>query len=286
MTRPVARNGRRRRAAALLLTVVVGGLVGCSSDDPEPGGGEPSATSSAPTTPPTAAPPPEAPETGACYRLGFEQALAPTSSRRPADCAAEHTSETYAVGRLDTVVGGHLVAVDSDRAQAQVASACPAALSEFLGGDLPALRLSMIRPVWFTPTVAQSDKGADWYRCDVVVVAGDETLAEVTGSLEGVLDRPLQRGRWAMCGTAAPDADDFERVVCSAEHSWRAIEVVTFPAGAYPGVEAAQNRGQTQCENAGLDAADDPLDYEWGYEWPTAEQWEMGQTFGRCWAPD
>lgn len=281
------RTGRERLSVVLLLTALTAGLAACSSDDPpaEPER-EPTTSTSVPSTPPTAAPPPKAPETGACYRLGFRQALAPTSSRTPSDCAAEHTSETYAVGRLDTIVGGHLVAVDSDRAQAQVAEACPQAISEFLGGDLPALRLSMIRPVWFTPTVAQSDRGADWYRCDAVVVAGDQTLADVTGSLEGVLDRPLLRGRYAMCGTAAPDARTFERVICSVEHSWRAIDVVSFPPGAYPGVEAAAQRGQNQCENAGLDAAEDPLDFEWGYEWPTAEQWEMGQTFGRCWAPD
>ncbi len=39
------------------------------------------------------------------------------------------------------------------------------------------------------------------------------------------------------------------------------------------------------CENAGAAVADDALDYEWGYEWPTKEQWKQGQTFGRCWAP-
>jgi hypothetical protein len=196
-----------------------------------------------------------------------------------------HTSETYEVGRLDTVVDGHLLAVDSDRAQSQVARECPAALADFVGGSPADLRLSMVRPVWFTPSVEQSDLGADWYRCDAVVVAGDSRLAELERSLRGALDRPADRERYAMCGTAAPDADDFERVLCSEDHSWRAIAVVPFEPGAYPGAQQAEARGQTQCENAGLDVADDPLDYEWGYEWPTREQWEMGQTFGRCWAP-
>ena len=31
--------------------------------------------------------------------------------------------------------------------------------------------------------------------------------------------------------------------------------------------------------------AEDALDYEWGYEWPTADQWAARQTYGRCWAP-
>ena len=32
--------------------------------------------------------------------------------------------------------------------------------------------------------------------------------------------------------------------------------------------------------------AEDALDYEWGYEWPTADQWAAGQNYGRCWAPE
>ncbi len=32
--------------------------------------------------------------------------------------------------------------------------------------------------------------------------------------------------------------------------------------------------------------ADDALNFQWGYEWPTEKQWDDGQTYGRCWAPD
>ena len=94
------------------------------------------------------------------------------------------------------------------------------------------------------------------------------------------------RDRYAMCGTAAPDDPDFERVICSRPHSWRAISTVDFDPGAYPGADAVRARGQGPCEDAGAQVADDPLDYEWAYEWPTAAQWKQGQTFGRCWAPD
>jgi len=31
--------------------------------------------------------------------------------------------------------------------------------------------------------------------------------------------------------------------------------------------------------------ADDPLNYRWGYEWPTEQQWQAGQHYGICWAP-
>ncbi len=271
--------------------IAVAATVGCSGDsdkgsDKDADRPAPTPTTTAPTPPPTAAPPPKAPEEGACYDLSFREALAPTNRTRPTPCADAHTSETYAVGTLDTVVNGHLLAVDSARVQAQVAEACPAALSRFLGGDQAAQRLSMFRPVWFTPTVAQSDRGADWYRCDVVVVAGDEELAEPDTTLKGALGKDDVRDRYAICGTAAPDDDDFERVICGVEHTWRAIQVVPYATGAYPGEAAVRDQLASPCEDAGLDFADDPLDYQWGYEYPTKDQWDMGQTWGYCWAPE
>lgn len=254
-------------------------LVACSE--------EPSDTDQEPSARQTqASDPPPGPEPGACYPLPFETAVAPTSEIAAVPCEEKHTSETVSVGTIDALVGGHLLAVDSDRVQAQVAAACPQALTAYVGGTLESLRLSMIRPVWFTPTVEQSDAGADWYRCDAVLLAGTSTLAELTTSLKGVLARTKGRERYAMCGTAAPDAKDFQRVLCSDKHAWRAIDVVVFREGDYPGEKKVRAAGRSQCEDAAADVAEDPLVFEWGYEWPTAEQWEMGQMFGRCWAPD
>ncbi|HWJ67488.1 MAG TPA: septum formation family protein [Nocardioides sp.] len=289
-TSPTGTPTRNRTSAAvrrLLLGALslglAGSLVACSGDDTDNGG----------TTPPTpgasqtpAGAPPAAPARGACYPLPFETAVAPTSEVEPVACRKAHTSETVSVGTIDALVDGHLLAVDSDRVQAQVATACPQALRRYVGGTLEQLRLSMIRPVWFTPTVEESDAGADWYRCDAVLLAGTSKLAELTTSLKGVLGRARGRDRYAMCGTAAPDAKSFQRVLCTARHSWRAIDVVVFRDGAYPGEKRVRAAGRSQCEDAAADVAEDPLAFEWGYEWPTKEQWEMGQAFGRCWAPD
>ena len=63
-------------------------------------------------------------------------------------------------------------------------------------------------------------------------------------SLKGALNRPKDRNRFAMCGTAAPDARAFERVPCSARHTWRAIDVVTFPEGKYPGLKKVREAGR------------------------------------------
>ncbi len=271
----------RRALLAVLTLGLATSLVACS------GGDEPEEKAAPPAATQTPAPaPPAAPKVGACYQLPFETAVAPTSESEPVACGSAHTTETVAVGRIDALVDGHLLAVDSDHVQQQVASACPKALTAYVGGSVERLRLSMIRPVWFTPTVEESDAGADWYRCDAVVLAGTSTLAQLKTGLKGALAKASTRDRYAMCGTAAPDDKKFERVLCSAKHSWRAIDVVVLPEGAYPGEKSVRAAGRTRCEDAGADAAEDPLTFEWGYEWPTKEQWAMGQMFGRCWAPD
>ncbi len=280
-----------RRALGALLCAVALATGACSADSQDDPGAAAGSTTPTPTqsaTPeplPTATPAPT-PRVRACYRLDYEAALAPTAEGAPVDCAQRHSAVTVGVGPLDDLLAGHLVAVDSRRVREAVAQTCPRIFTRFVGGSAPDQRLSMLRPVWFTPTLEESGAGAQWFRCDAIAVAGDDRLAPLTGRLEGALGDPERRERYAMCGTAAPDAADFERVICSGPHSWRAISIVDFPPGDYPGVDDARQRGQAPCEDAGADVADDSLSFEWGYEWPTKAQWEQGQTFGRCWAPD
>lgn len=234
---------------------------------------------------PASAPP--RPAAHGCDDLTYQQALAPTlpDGDTGVPCSGPHTSQTYAVGTLATVVDGHLAAVDSAQAQSQVARTCPRRLSAYLGGDAEKLRLSMLRPVWFTPTVSQAAAGADWFRCDVIALAGDQQLAALTGSLKGVLDSPKSQA-WALCATAQPGTAGFARVPCQAQHSWRALSTIDLPGGAYPGQAKVKAAGQKPCQQAGQAVASDALDYQWGYEWPTAAQWKSGQTYGICWAPD
>ncbi len=124
------------------------------------------------------------PKDRACYLLGVEEAVAPTADLPPVDCSEKHTSITFAVGRLDNIADGHLLAVDSQRVQDLVATACPQKFAEFAGGSTEAQRLSMLRAVWFTPTVEESDAGAEWFRCDAIAVAGDDQLAPLRGRLD------------------------------------------------------------------------------------------------------
>jgi hypothetical protein len=234
----------------------------------------------------TRADPPPTPRPGACHRLSYDEAVAPTVEDRPVPCAQEHTAVTYLVGRLDTVVDGHLVAVDSERVRDQVARTCPARFARQVGGTVEQRRLSLLRPVWFTPTVEESDAGARWFRCDVVALARHRTLAPLSGSLAGVLHEQAGRERYGLCATAEPGTPAFERVICSIRHSWRAVRTVPLPGTSYPGVRAVRRAGEGPCRAAGRAAAGNRLDFRWGYEWPTAQQWRTGRTYGICWVPD
>jgi hypothetical protein len=89
-----------------------------------------------------------------------------------------------------------------------------------------------------------------------------------------------------MCGTAGPGSAAFKRLPCREKHTWRALRTIDLDGEEYPGTTAAKEAGQKTCQQAGQEVADDALDYQWAYEWPTAKQWEAGQTYGICWAPD
>ena len=230
----------------------------------------------------------EPPEEGACYRLTLEQAARPTNKAAPVECTGAHTARTIHVGRLDTIVEGHSLGVDSDRVQEQLAETCPAELTAFLGGDPESRALSRFQAIWFSPTLSEYDAGADWFRCDVVAVAGPEGLMRLPAEdrLRGILDRPDALDTYGLCGTAAPGSERFERIACGRPHAWVAISTIAIDGGdRYPGVAAVRAAGDEACSDEVRARNDLVLKYSYGWEWPTEDQWTAGQRYGFCWAP-
>jgi Septum formation len=295
------RRARPGPVAGLLPALVASLLLGGCSGDAPGGAPSPSAapTSSTPssptgTSPSTAATPspatavPAAPPRGGCYRLAPAQLTRPTNASKPVPCRSRHTTQTISVGLLDTVVDGHAVAVDSRTVQRQLSTTCPQRLAAFLGGDLTARRLSRFNVVWFSPTLAQSDRGADWFRCDVIAFARQDELAPLPppGRLRGVLDRDGALATYGLCGTSAPGDAGFERVLCGRRHSWRAVDTIDLAGGSrYPGTSAVRRAGDDDCKDLAQRRAGDSLRFRYGWEWPTQEQWQRGQRFGYCWVP-
>lgn len=232
--------------------------------------------------------PPPAPEVGRCYQLDWEEVTAPTSDAQPVPCSRAHTAQTFHVGTLDLVVDGHLLAVDSAHAQRQVTRTCARRFARYVGGDAERRRLSRLHAVWFSPTLAESDQGATWFRCDAVALAAPRTLAKLprSGGLEGVLDQERGANRFGLCGTAAPGDRGFERVICARRHTWKALATIRVPGGAgFPGVSAVRRAGEDTCRELVRERSGSPLRFQYGWEWPTREQWREGRRFGYCWAP-
>jgi len=263
-------------ATALLLSA----CSGSGSSDPRAGetpvvhSPTPTPTETIPPRPPTPPPP------HACYRLGYQEALAPTIDKKPSPCTRNHTAITFYVGRYDKKL-----AVDGKAVHRLEATVCPHRFAAFVGGTIEDRRLSMLRSVWFTPSVRQAARGAHWFQCVAIALHGGKHLARLQGMLRGVLGRPAARARYALCGTAEPGSQGFEPRICSAGHRWQALRTIAFRPGRYPGQDKVRSAGRQTCQDAGRAVAQDPLNYRWSYAWPTLEQWRAGQTYGVCWAP-
>jgi Septum formation len=278
----------------LLACCAVLALAACTSDSGDAGSAEspspsPSAAASSTAVDEPEVDKPEPPEEGACYRLTLEQAARPTNEASPAKCTGAHTAITIHVGQLETIVDGHSLGVDSDRVQEQLAATCPAELAKFLGGNPESRALSRFQAIWFSPTLEEHDAGADWFRCDVVAVGGPEALMRLPSEdrLRGVLDRPDALETYGLCGTAQPGSRGFERVACGLAHSWVAIGTIPLQGGdRYPGVAAVREAGDEACSDEVRARNDLVLEYTYGWEWPTEEQWAAGQRYGFCWAPN
>ncbi len=282
-------------ASALILSGCTTGGGETTSPSPTVDAGSPAsesaaeavASGSAGTSALSAPAPPAPPREGACYRLKFAELTEPSSDKEPVPCSERHDAQTIHVGRLDTVVDGHALAVDSDRVLRQLGTTCPRQLARYVGGTREDRELSRLEVVWFAPTLEESDLGADRFRCDLVALAGQDTLFTLPapGKLRGVLDRPAGAS-YGLCGTAAPGDPHFERVICARQHSWRAISTIPLRGGKrYPGTARVRTAGDKTCRDRVRSDAEDPLKFRYGWEWPSRDQWKRGQHFGYCWAP-
>ena len=267
----------------VLVTVLAAVLAGCTGPTGAPAGDStPSTSSSSSSSTPveTEAPDPGPnPEVGECHALSMRQAVAVVGRTAPVPCRRPHTAQTFFVGRLDLTTGsGFTRRPDSQAAQRQMSRACTTRLPRHLGRTPRELRLRMVRAVWFGPSQARADAGADWFRCDIVAVASPGTLLRLPRRTKG-WDAP------AMCATAAPGTRGFRRVACGAKHSWRAVATVDIPGRKLPTRDAVAARMDPVCRDVAAAATDD-LDFTWSQESPTREQWDAGQRYGICWLPD
>ncbi|MGN6723903.1 MAG: septum formation family protein [Marmoricola sp.] len=233
-------------------------------------------------TPP---PPPPAPIVGTCRTLTFSAAAAPSDDTPTVPCTEKHTAVTVAVGTLVSRARLKTLDINSAAVQQLLAVNCPKAVEAYAGGSGRTFDLSQIQALPFVPTPAQIAKGANWYRCDMVVLAAPSTLATVTGTMRHALSSARALDRWGTCGTAAPSARTFKRVLCSQRHTWRAVALINIPKKASYLSKNTSRAASLACRKIAAKAAHGALKYSWSFEWPNKQQWTAGQRFGLCWLP-
>ncbi|MCX6397815.1 MAG: septum formation family protein [Propionibacteriales bacterium] len=270
----------RTRAAgtvALVVLIVVTALAGCE-DDSSPG---------APVGPPsTAAVPVDAPPVRACYRIDVAAGLELSSAAPRVSCTKRHTSVTVRVGRIKRTTEGRVVPMESARAQRQVARSCKAAVDAHVGGTTERRRLSRVQAVWFSPSHPQVVAGARWFRCDLVIAGTATRFTPLPTMTRRLLESASALARYGTCGTAAPGAPGFRRVICAAKHTWRARSTIELGAGAAYLGRTAGKRADAACRDVEARRATDANRLRWSFEWPTRAQWNAGQRYGLCWTPD
>jgi hypothetical protein len=265
----------RRTAVAILVALLA--LTGCSSDE-QPG--------DAPSTGTPAATPPAGPPAGACYVLDVAAALEASNATQPVPCSRRHNAVTLLVGTVNPLIDGHLLAIDSAEVQGQIAQRCRARVDRHVGGSRETQRLSRVQAVWFSPPLSASERGALWFRCDLVIAGSPSAFTDLPRVTRGLLDASGALDRYGTCATAAPGTSGFTRVLCSARHSWRARATIALPPRSDYLEKAAGKAADSACRDVEARRATSTLRLRWGFEWPTDAQWKSGQRYGLCWTPD
>ncbi len=225
-----------------------------------------------------------APELGACRLLDVEDIEQSSNASEVVDCAGTHTAETFTVGtfpkRLAKNAGPNGPALG-----AFAFGECSERFLRFVGGEESSVLRSTLTWAWFRPSDEAWEKGARWYRCDVVgggATSGD--LVALPKTAKGLLlGRPDDR--WMVCANA-PDVVGAPKIPCSEPHNWRAISTVVLgdAKDRYPGDRLVEVQTRDYCSDQVGAWLNYPVDYDYGYTYFHEAEWKTGNRRSICWA--
>jgi hypothetical protein len=225
----------------------------------------------------------ETPELGACRMLTPDDVAEPSNASRTVDCAEKHTAQTFAVGELPESLDD--VGYD-DNAMGEFAyQTCSSQFQKFLGADESMVMRTVVSWAWFRPSEAAWDRGARWYRCDIVGGGEQsEEYAALPETAEGLLHgRP--KDEWMVC-VAGDSVSDAPKIPCSERHDWRAVTTIKLgdEDDEYPGDRLVEVTTRDFCSDSVGAWLNYPIDYDFGYTWFHEAEWQAGNRRSVCWA--
>lgn len=223
------------------------------------------------------------PQLGACRVLTPADVDQPVNATVTVPCSRRHTAQTYAAGKLPDSL--HDVGYDSTTLSKWAYKTCSARFQRFVGADESLVLRTTISWAWFRPSQKAWDKGARWYRCDVV--GGNSTSVSyrpLPTNAHGMLaGRPDDR--WLACAVG-PKLPQATKVPCSQKHNWRAVTTIKLgePGDAYPGDAVAASRSRAFCSTSVKAWLNYPATFQFGYTFFHKAEWDLGNRRSVCWA--
>jgi hypothetical protein len=276
-------------AALVVLTVVfVTYWAGNDGDDGSPAAAEPSEPAESSPSDEVRLRTPMAvhPRESDCHALSAEHVQRPHDNKDPVRCRDDHTTQTYYVGTFDLSIIGDRNPSTADIAEF-VTPRCDQMFKRWVGGDRETRILSRVHPVWFVPNTHDIRLGARWFRCDLVVSATDSRLDRLPRNTEGMLDSDSALNRYGLCSRGSPEGPHARIVVCSRPHTWQAFTTLGFGShGSDNFPDHDQRRDARQrCIDKAREQQAFPLEWTYGWQAPTRDEWADGMRWGVCWVP-
>ena len=237
---------------------------------------------SAPLQKQTAADKSSPPKLGACYLLTPKDTDAKSNAAESVSCSKPHTAETFAIGELPASTGKDYGSSAHGR---WIFPVCERAFEKFLSVDASMALRVQLSWAWFRPSQRAWDKGARWYRCDLVGGPDDATsYAELPPSATGLF-RAKPPEQWLTCAQG-PTVLRSKKVSCTEKHDWRAVTSIKVgkPGDPYPGDRLVEVTSRDYCSDSVGAWMNYPVGYEFGYTWFHQAEWQAGNRLSVCWA--
>ncbi len=238
---------------------------------------------SAPLKPETAADKAKPPKLGACYRLTPKDTEQRTNTSEPVACSKPHTSETFAIGELPASTGKDYGSAAHGK---WIFPTCEKAFEKFLSVDESLAMRVQLSWAWFRPSERGWDKGARWYRCDLVGGPADATsYADLPATAKGLF-RAKPPEQWLTCAQG-PSVLESKKVPCTDKHDWRAVTRDQARQARRPLPRRPAGAGAARVTTARTAVGawmNYPVGYEFGYTWFHEAEWQAGNRRSVCWA--
>ncbi len=240
------------------------------------------AACAAPLKPETVADKNTAPTLGACYKLKPSDTEKSSNISEPVPCSTPHTAQTFAVGTLPDTTGQDYRAPGHGK---WIFPTCERAFEKFLGLDESMAMRIQLSWAWFRPSERGWEKGARWYRCDVVGGTAESTTYGVLPATAKGLFAARPPEQWMTCAQGETVLKS-KKLPCTQKHNWRAVTTIKLgnPKDAYPGDRLSEVRTRDFCSDSVGAWMNYPVEYDFGYTWFHEAEWQAGNRRSVCWA--